>query len=101
MIQFLEPWYEFLPGQAQKFLSELRAELSSGHPLYGWELEPLGHSGAADDALFRAQDGQVVQVHVTLSGRPELAPLPRHRVYQDLAAWVQEVMMPTHEEYCG
>jgi len=70
-IEFLEPWYEFIPGQADVFLTELRRELSLGHPLEGLELAPLGHSGAADDALFEVEDGRVVQVHLTFSRRIE------------------------------
>jgi hypothetical protein len=44
-IQFLEQWYEFLPGQGEVFLEELKRELSSGHLLESLELVPLGHSG--------------------------------------------------------
>ena len=44
-IQFLKPWYEFLPGQGEAFLEELKHELSPGHLLESLELVPLGHSG--------------------------------------------------------
>ena len=44
-IQFLEPWYDFLPGQGEAFLEELKRELSPGHLLESRELVPLGHSG--------------------------------------------------------
>ena len=39
-IQFLEPWYDFLPGQGEVFLEELKRELSSGHLLESLELVP-------------------------------------------------------------
>ncbi|PYT10897.1 MAG: hypothetical protein DMG59_27845 [Acidobacteria bacterium] len=100
-IQFLAPWCEFIPGQDDVFLQELKRELSTGHPLYGLKLFPLGHSGAADDALFEAEDGRVFQVHLTLSRRPEQPPLPRTRVYANAAEWIQQVMLPANEEYRG
>ena len=98
-IEFLEPWCDFVPGQADAFLRELLSELSVGHPLNGLQLSPLGHSGAADDALFEMEDGRVVQVHLTLSSRPEQLPLPRYRIYSNAVEWAQQVMLPAHEEY--
>lgn len=100
-IQFLDPWCEFIPGQGEVFLEELKRELSPGHPLYGTELLPLGHSGAADDALFGAEDGRVFQVHLTLSRRAEQPPVPRTRVYVNADEWVQQVMLPANEDYRG
>jgi hypothetical protein len=98
-IQFLEPWEDFVPGQADEFLLELRRELSPSHPLYGLKLLPLGHSGAADDVLFETEDGRIVQVHLTLSQRAEQPPWPRHGIYSNADEWVQQVMVPAHEEY--
>jgi hypothetical protein len=100
-IQFLDPWCEFVPGQSEVFLQELKRELSPGHLLYGLEVFPLGHSGAADDALFEAEDGRVFQVHLTFSRRAALPPLPRTRVYANVDEWVQQVMLPANEEYSG
>jgi hypothetical protein len=97
-IEFLEPWQRFVPGQADAFLGELEQELSPGHPLHGVNLIPLGHSGAADDALFQMEDGRVVQVHLTFSPRTEEQPSPRHRIYSNADEWVQQVMFPQHEE---
>jgi hypothetical protein len=100
-IQFLEPWYEFLPGQGEAFREELKRELSAGHLLEGLELFPLGHSGAADDAIFEAEDGRVFQVQLTFSRRAEQPPLPRTRVYANADDWVHQVMLPANEEYRG
>ena len=100
-IDFLEPWYEFVPGQGDIFLAELKRELCPGHPLEGLELVPLGHSGAVDDAVFGAQDGRVFQVHLTQSHRAEEPPLPRCRAYSTIDDWVQRIMLPAHEEYRG
>ena len=100
-IQFLDPWCEFIPGQGDAFLQELKSELSPGHLLYGLKLVPLGHSGAADDALFEAEDGRVFQVHLTFSRRTEQSPLPRTRVYENVDEWFRQVMIPANEEYLG
>jgi len=100
-IEFLEPWCDFVPGQGDSFLCELRRELSPGHPLEGLELVPLGHSGAADDALFEVEDGRVFQVHLTLSHHIEQPPLPRCRVYSNADEWIQQAMLPANEEYLG
>ena len=96
-IQFLEPWYEFLPGQGEAFLEELKRELSPGHLLENLELVPLGHSGAADDAIFVAEDSRVFPVHLTLSHRAEQPPLPRTRAYANADDWVRQVMLPPNE----
>ena len=96
-IEFLEPWERFAPGEANAFLLELERELSHGHPLHGAKLVPLGHSGAADDALFEMGEGRVVQVHLTFSLRAEQPPFPRHRIYSTTDEWVQQVMLPEHE----
>lgn len=90
---------EDLWWQVNALLSEFRAELSPGHPPCGLKLEPLGHSGAAGDALSGMQDGRVVQVRLTRGGCAEQALLPDHDIYPDSADWIQEVMMPTNEEY--
>jgi hypothetical protein len=94
----LSPWKEFMPGQAQEFLREVHAELSPGHPLHGVVLKPLAHSGAADDALFQLEDSRVVEVHLTWSRHSEHAPRPSHRIYEDFGTWVEQVMIPAHED---
>lgn len=98
-IEFLKPWCDFRPGQGDAFLQELKREISPGHPLDGLALVPLGHSGAADDAIFEAQDGRVFQVHLTFSRRAEQPPLPECEVYSNVDKWVEHVMIPAHEEY--
>jgi hypothetical protein len=100
-IQFLEPWYEFLPGQGEAFLEELKGELSPGHLLESLEVVPLGHSGAADDAIFEAQDSRIFQVHLTFRRRAERPPLPHTRVYENADDWVRQVMLPANKEYRG
>jgi hypothetical protein len=100
-IDFLQPWCEFVPDQADAFLRELKIELAPDHPLYGMRLHPLGHSGASDDVLFEADDGRIFQVHLTFSGRVEKTPLPRFRAYINTGEWIQTVMLPANQEYRG
>jgi hypothetical protein len=100
-IDFLEPWCDFVPGQAKAFLRELKNELAPGHPLYSVELRPLGHSGASDDAIFEADDGRIFQVHLTLSRHTEKAPLPRFQAHTNAAEWIQTVMLPANENWRG
>lgn len=97
-IEFLEPWCEFIPGQGDAFLQELKRELAPGHLLEGLELSPLGHSGAEDDALFETGDGRIFQVRLTFSRHAEQAPLPLTRVYSNADEWVRRVMLPSNEE---
>lgn len=93
------PWEGFTPGQGEAFLRELTCELSPGHALYGRELVPLGHSRAADDVLFDAQGGQIVEVHLTWSGHAVQPPWPRHKVFATMSEWIEQVMLPAHDEH--
>lgn len=98
-IEFLEPWCEFVPGEGDFFLQELKCEISPGHPLECLVLTPLGHSGAADDALFRTEDGRVFQVHLTFSRRAEQPPFPYCEMFSTVEDWIQQVMVPANEEW--
>jgi hypothetical protein len=96
-VQFLDPWKQFVPVQAEAFFLELTRELSPGHPLHKMKLSPLGHSGAADNALFAIEDGRVVEVHLTWSGHAEPPPRPNHRVYLNADKWIERVMLLEHD----
>lgn len=91
-IDFLQPWESVGPDQADAFLSELSRELSPGHPLHDFELKAFGHSRAADDVLFATDDGRVVEVQITWTGRPEQPPWPMHRLYLTVDKWIEQVM---------
>ncbi len=98
-LSYLEPWEEFAPGQAAAFLREIQAELSPGHPLHGMKLKAIAHSATSDDALFQLDDGRVADVHLTWRRRSEQLPFPEHRIYARLEEWVQQVMIPAHEDH--
>jgi hypothetical protein len=101
IIYFQEPWCDFVPGQADAFLRELKNELAPDHPLYSVELHPLGHSGPSDDAIFKADDGRIFQVHLTWTGKTEKAPWPRSRTFASTAEWVETMMRPANEDWRG
>jgi len=100
-LDFLEPMCDFVPGQADVFLRELKSELAPDHPLYSVKLHPLGHSGASDDAIFHADNGQIFQVHLTFSRHAEKTPLPRFRAYASVAEGIETVMLPANENHRG
>jgi hypothetical protein len=97
-LQFLKPWVESDPEPAAAFLHELQLELASAHPLHGRKLTVIAHSRAADDVLFRIDDGGVADVHLTWSGHVEQPPWPGHQVYASIEEWVQQVMIPAAHE---
>ena len=95
--EFLKPWVEAEAGPAASLLSELLRELSPRHPLSGLALKAVAHSRAADDVLFAMEDGRVVEVHLTHSGRAERIPWPIHRFYANLEEWAEQVMLPERD----
>lgn len=100
-IDFLELWCEFVAGQADAFWSDLKNELAPDHPLYSVELHPLGHSGASDGAIFKADDGRIFPVHLTFGRQVEKAPLPRFQAFANAAEWIRTVMLPANEDWQG
>jgi len=95
----LERWERFVPGQADAFLRELQVERWPGHALHGLELIPVAHSAGADDALFQPADGRVAGVHLTWSGKAEQSPAPKYRIYSSIEEWVEQAMIPAHEDH--
>ena len=50
-LTFPKPWEPLDSNQAMAFIDELRAELSSEHPLYGIPLHVIAQSCSADEYL--------------------------------------------------
>jgi hypothetical protein len=59
----------------------------------------VAHSGAADEVLFQRNDGQVVMVHLTWTGRAETPPGPNYQLYASWESWAEQVMRPEHDDY--
>ena len=55
--------------------TEVRTELSDGHPLFGRAFSIVGRSHAADDVLLKVDDGWAL-VHLTWSRHAERPPWP-------------------------
>lgn len=97
-MQFLDPWYRAVPGLE----SELRKEVSDGHPLYGRKAISVARRQDSDDVLFLLLDHQspLAVVHLTWSGRPErTSNWPQTTFYRSLQDWVERCMKPDHTDF--
>lgn len=65
---WLEPWGDISECQKVALKNELQTEVTSHHPLFGRQLEPIGRSFANDDVLFIGEENKLVIVHLTWSG---------------------------------
>jgi hypothetical protein len=65
---WLEPWIAVSDSQREALTNELQTEITFQHPLFGWQLEPIGRSLANDDVLFLGEGNKLVVVHLTWSG---------------------------------
>lgn len=76
-----DPWEDLRnPGGEHRELvsgleTELRTEVSEGHPLFGRAFRIVGRSHAADDVLVTV-DGGWALVHLTWSRHAERPPWP-------------------------
>jgi hypothetical protein len=97
--EFLKPWQRLNFEQGEPLLREVLTEISPGYALYGMPLVPIARSLQADDVLFQLDDNRVVTVHITYRRAPEPPPWPSSRIYENLDAWVEEIMIPQNQEY--
>jgi hypothetical protein len=99
-IVWLEPWTPIDRLKAgAAFRSELHAELSVLHPLFGLSAAAVARRGDQDDVLFELADGRVAEVHLTWSRKLEPDPrLPETMIFASLTVWAEERMKPLHEE---
>jgi len=105
-VEWLEPWWQVeaeRPDLAAAYEREMRAELGSGHPLFGVPVAAIGKHDGSDDVLFRTLDGsgQVAVVHLTWSRHPEPPPWPATTFFAGLEAFARLRMRPDHDEHCG
>ena len=71
-------------------LSELRAEVGHGHPLYGLALRVVARSNKSDDLLCEVLDGsaRLAEVHLTWAQHPEPdLQWPAVRFFANERAW--------------
>jgi hypothetical protein len=105
-VLWLEPWRRIRAvgiAAAALYESELKRELSPGHPLFGVPAAALGKRNDSDDVLFELRDGtgRVAVVHLTFCNHPEPPPWPQTTMFASLEAWVEERMKAGHEAIRG
>lgn len=81
--------------------AELSKELARGHPLYGAKARAIARRSDCDDVLFvvRGDRRRYAVVHLTWSSKPEPAGWPAFELYDSLAQWLQERMLPDREAW--
>lgn len=84
--KFSEPWERVEPrSEIAGFLAhQLSLELAPSHPLYGQPASIIGRSVQADDVLVAVPKAWGI-VHLTWSGRPEVAGHPHTDLFDDPA----------------
>ena len=96
-VQFLEPWHQAVPGLE----TELRNEVSEGHPLFGRKAISVARRRDSDDVLFLLLDhpSPLAVVHLTWTARPERSSTwPQTTFYSSLEDWITRCMTPDHAE---
>jgi hypothetical protein len=92
--EFSEAFWDLRDGEgaihARALQSELKAELSSGHPLHGRDCRVVAKALPQDEVVVVAGE-LVALVHLTWSGRREQPPYPRLE-FADSAAAFRELV---------
>jgi hypothetical protein len=90
------PWY-FIEERADSdnFRAEFRKEVAAPNPASVKDFLPFARHAACDDfAGFVIRDQQVTKevlvVHLTFAGRPELPDFPGMTCYEDIWAWLAD-----------
>lgn len=98
-IEWLIPWIPVEdPRDAVAWARELKRECPVGHLLYGREASFLGRRQDRDDFLVALPNGEIAMVHLTW--QPEKDPRwPASRLFESVAIWRHEVMVPDHAEW--
>lgn len=96
---FLKPWKALSEAGAKVYEDELARELAVHRPLYGHQFYAVAITVESDDVLYRLDDGTFAQVHLTfMKESPERPGWPGHDVFETLADWMIERMLPSHIE---
>jgi hypothetical protein len=93
------PWY-FIEEQAgsDRFRAEFAKEVAAPNPSPVKDFQPFARHAACDDfAGFLIRDGRVTKevlyVHLTFAGRPELPGYPSMTHYEDVWAWLSDCVV--------
>lgn len=103
-IEILLPWKPLnrvdVGARALQLSAELKREVSAQHPLHGLDAKALAVRIDRDDVLFwieRDSDPLAV-VHLSWKHEPD-ARWPSTTLFSSWERWVQEEMIPAHNEY--
>ncbi len=100
-IDWLEPW-NLLCTEPSSFEEELYREIGKDHILYGKKVRTIGRRYDKDDFLYIVDDSQfsLAVVHLTYCHHTEEnLDFPITKLFKDLDDWVNNCMLPDHEEY--
>ena len=101
-IKWLAPWSPVIdPAARDRYEAELQRELGPDHPLLGRPALAIAWRSDCDDVLFAVRNpGELAVVHLTYSSdAPERTGWPETQVFSTVAAFVEECMMPEHEDF--
>jgi len=100
----LKPWTAVhdtpdLQRHAARLCNELQRELPSTHVLFGIKATAVAHRIDQDDVLFELEGSTpLAVVHLTFSRETD-PTWPATTVFKSWEQWVQEEMIPAHEDY--
>lgn len=98
-IQWREPWFAVTPDDALKIEAELRREVCARHLLFGRSVTAVGRRRDRDDVLFYLGESAPSVAVVHLTYRRETQPgWPDTTLFDTLAAWMEQCMIPDAEE---
>src|SRR5687767_11071706 len=99
-IQWRVPWWPVPAEDEAKTVAELHRELPSGHVLFGGTVQAVGRRQDCDDVLFYLGESlpHFAVVHLTYS--PESRPeWPSTTLFDTLADWIEQCMIPDAEDW--
>jgi len=98
-VTLLESWQTAFDPDALP--RELRREICSEHSLNGVEAHAVAVRKDRDDVLFEIAGGEtpLAVVHLTWARQKESLPWPTARYFRSWQHWLEECMLPDHEEY--
>ena len=100
----LKPWtavhdIPHLLRHAERLCNELQRELPSTHVLFGIKATAVAHRIDQDDVLFELEGSMpLAVVHLTYSRETD-PTWPATTLFKSWEQWVQEEMIPAHEDY--
>jgi hypothetical protein len=99
--EILLPWRIISDSaDAQRFTAELSSELSTKHILFGLKVAAVAHLIDRDDVLFEIAGGSAPLAVIHPTWNRESDPhWPTVRLFASWDEWVQDEMLPAHEEY--